>query len=101
MLAANSGLSKPAIRRFIRYPADGRKSAIDGGRREATVLEENAKARNHHSVKGKSWLRTIPLNKLIDGMSISSFRLWRTQAVEYGRFTVVQIRQAEFRFRPL
>jgi hypothetical protein len=86
MLAANSGLSKPAI---------------DCGRRQATVLQENAKARDHHFVKGKPWLRRIPLNELIDGMSICSFGLWRTQAVEDGRLAVVQIRKAEFRFRLL
>lgn len=65
------------------------------------VIEEDAKPRAHELVKRKPWLRAIPSNELIRGMSISTFGLWRTQAVEYGRLTVVQIRKAEFRFRPL
>jgi hypothetical protein len=82
MLAANSGLSKPAYAASYasRRTAASRPLIVAA---RAAVLEENAKVRNHYFVKGKSWLRTIPLNKLIDGMSVSPFGLWRTQTVEY------------------
>jgi hypothetical protein len=97
------------ICRFIRQTADRRKSAIDRGRREATVLEENAKARDHYFVKGEPWLRTIPLNELIDGMSITALdsgerRLSSTAALlwsrsgrpsfDFGRFDVTDLRLA-------
>jgi hypothetical protein len=39
------------------------------------VFEEDAKTGNDDLVEGQSWLRAVPLNKFIDGVSVATLRL--------------------------
>src|SRR5664279_2262078 len=48
------------------------KSSIDRSRRELPILEENAVAGDHNLVERQSWLGAVPLNKFIDGVSITA-----------------------------
>ena len=51
------------------------KSPIDRSRRELPILEENAVAGDHNLVERQSRLVAVPLNKFIDGVSISALGL--------------------------
>ena len=51
------------------------KSSIDRSRRELPILKEDAVPRNDNLVERESRLGAVPLNKFIDGVSISALGL--------------------------
>src|SRR5271167_1184887 len=86
---------------LVGEPPHCSESSIDRSCRELAILEENAITGNHNLVERQARLGAVPLNELIDPVSISALRLGRAKAIQDRRFAVVQIRQAELCFRPL
>jgi hypothetical protein len=51
------------------------KSSVDRSRRELPILEEDSVTGNDNLVERQSWLRAVPLNKFINGVSVPTLRL--------------------------
>ena len=64
------GAEKTAVGCFVGEPAHGAKTKIDGAGGELTGFETRAITQDHDPVEGQARLRAIPVNELIDGVSI-------------------------------
>ena len=76
---------------LIRQPPDRRKALVHGSSCQAQRLQVKAKSQNDSSVQGQSRLGTIPADELLHRKLVVSPRMRRAEAVEYRRFSVVQI----------
>jgi hypothetical protein len=70
MPAANSGLKEARIRRFIGKPSNGGEPNVDRRWGEIPLVGEEAVPRYHVPVEREARLRTVPPDKLINGVSI-------------------------------
>src|SRR5579859_3009410 len=50
---------------------------------------------DHEPVEGQAWFRAIPVNELIDGVTISPLRILRSEAVQDCGFGVFKVGQAQ------
>src|SRR5262250_1075015 len=92
--AASSGLSKPA-------------SAASCASRRTTAscwllvfgqtmrFQVHAVANDHDAVESRTRFGTVPGDELIDGIFVNSTRGRRTEAVEHGPLTMIQIWQSK------
>jgi hypothetical protein len=65
------GAEKTAVGRFVGEPAHGAKTQIDGAGGELTGFEMRAIAQDDDPVEGQARFRTIPVNELIDGVTVT------------------------------
>src|SRR5664280_2968747 len=85
---------------LVGEPSYCSKSSIDRSPCKLPILKEYAVTRNHNLVERQAWLGAVPLNKLINGVSVATLRLGRAKAIQNRRFAVIQIRQTEFCLGP-
>jgi hypothetical protein len=60
---------------FIGEPPYSGESSVDRSPRKLPILKEYAIASNHNLVERQSWLGAVPLNKLINGVSVATLRV--------------------------
>src|SRR5271154_2431270 len=65
------GAEKTAVGGFVGEPAHGAETQIDGAGGELTGFEMRAIPQDHDPVEGQARFRTIPVNELIDGVTIT------------------------------
>jgi hypothetical protein len=65
------GAQKTAVGRFAGEPANSAKTQIDGSGGESTGFEMRTIAQDHDPIEGQARFRTIPVNELIDGVTIT------------------------------
>ena len=73
------GAEKTAVGCFVGEPAHGAKTQIDGSWGELTGFEMRAIAQDHNPVEGQARFRTIPVNELIDGVTIAPLCVCRVK----------------------
>jgi hypothetical protein len=66
------GAEKATVGCFIGEPAHGAKTQIDGSGGELTGFEMRAIPQDHDPVERQARFRAIPINELIDGVTITS-----------------------------
>jgi len=65
------GAEKTAVGCFVGKPAHGAKTQIDGSGGELTGFEMRAITQDHDPVEGQARFRAVPVNELIDGVTIT------------------------------
>ncbi len=64
-----------SVRGLVGEPSYCSKSSIDRSRCKLPILKEDAVTGNDNLVERQSWLGAVPLNKFIDGVSITALGL--------------------------
>src|ERR1700674_2365341 len=52
-------------------------------------------AQDHDPVEGQAWFRTIPVDELIDGVTIAPFCVCRVEAIQHRVLGVFQVGRAQ------
>jgi len=65
------GAEETAVGCFVREAAHRAKPQIDGSEGELTGFEMRAITQDHDPVEGQARFRAIPVNELIDGVTIT------------------------------
>src|SRR5262245_28944176 len=63
-------------------------------------FELHSVAQYDSSIERESWFRTIPVDEFVDGMPVTTLRFRRPQTSDYSSLGLIEIRQAQFCFRP-
>jgi hypothetical protein len=84
------GAEKTAVGRFVGEPAHGAKTQINRAGGEFPGFQMRAIAQDYDPVEGQARFRTIPVNELIDGVTITPLcvcrvRLFNTAALACSR----------------
>ena len=80
---------------FVCESSNCRKLLVDGVCGQTTGFQVHAVPNHDDAVEGEARFGTVPGNELIDGILVHSARAWRTEAVENGPLTMIQIRQSK------
>ena len=76
------GAEQARVGRFVGETPNGSESSVDCSGRELPVFKVNPVSCNDSLVEGQSRFGAIPVDELIDGVSIPSLRLGRREAVK-------------------
>jgi len=77
---------------FIGQAADGSYAKIDCPRSQISGFEMNSIAEHNGPAEREPRLRAVPLHEFFNGVPVTALRVCRGQAVQNGRFCLIQIR---------
>src|SRR5215471_12928110 len=83
------GTEQTAIGSFICQSAHRAKTQIDCARRELAGFEMRSITQDHYSVERQARFRTIPVNELIDGVTITSLGVRTGETIQDCAFCML------------
>ena len=89
------GTKKTTIGCFTGETAHRTEAEVNRPRSELSGLQMRAIAQDDRSVQRQSGFRTIPVDELVDRVSIASLGFWAGETVQNRGFCIVEIGQAQ------
>ena len=84
-----------AVGRLIAEPPYCSKAEVDRSGCQFPGLKVDAVAKHHCPIERQSGLRTVPFDELIHSVAISTLSVRGTEAIQYGRFGLIEIRESQ------